>query len=116
MYHNPGTTVNRSAVNRDHAGEKNIHTVLDLFCACILMCVPSGEMVLWDLTRTGKQRWTLFGTSSEGQNHNRIVFNMSSVQLQDDRELLVSTSMDREVGHLHCSDAWKSLAFHVCRI
>ncbi|XP_054481337.1 gem-associated protein 5 [Anoplopoma fimbria] len=56
-----------------------------------------GEMVMWDLTRTGKQRWTLFGTSSEGQNHNRIVFNMSSVRMQDDRELLISTSMDREM-------------------
>ncbi|CAK6979066.1 gem-associated protein 5 [Scomber scombrus] len=57
----------------------------------------SGELVLWDLTKTGKHRWSLFGSSSEGQNHNRIVFNMSSVQLQDGRELLISTSMDREV-------------------
>ncbi|GAA6225078.1 gem-associated protein 5 [Lates japonicus] len=57
----------------------------------------SGELVLWDLTRSGKQRWTLLGTSSDGQNHSRIVFNMSSVHLQDDRELLLSTSMDREI-------------------
>uniref|UniRef100_A0A3Q3WYD6 Uncharacterized protein n=1 Tax=Mola mola TaxID=94237 RepID=A0A3Q3WYD6_MOLML len=57
----------------------------------------SGELVLWDLTRAGKQRWTLLGSSSEGQNHSRIVFNMSSVQLQDGRELLISTSMDREI-------------------
>uniref|UniRef100_A0A669B928 Gem nuclear organelle associated protein 5 n=1 Tax=Oreochromis niloticus TaxID=8128 RepID=A0A669B928_ORENI len=57
----------------------------------------SGELVMWDLTKSGKQRWTLFGTSSEGQNHSRIVFNMSSVHLQDGRELLISTSMDREV-------------------
>ncbi|TKS83312.1 Gem-associated protein 5 [Collichthys lucidus] len=57
----------------------------------------SGELVMWDLTRTGKQMWTLFGTSSEGQNHSRIIFNMSSIQLQDDRELLISTSMDREI-------------------
>ncbi|KAI9527302.1 hypothetical protein NQZ68_032173 [Dissostichus eleginoides] len=56
-----------------------------------------GELVIWDLTRTGKQRWTLLGTSSEGQNHNRIVFNVSSVHLQDDRELIISTSMDREI-------------------
>ncbi|XP_044077410.1 gem-associated protein 5 isoform X1 [Siniperca chuatsi] len=56
-----------------------------------------GELVMWDLTRTGKQRWTLFGTSSEGQNHSRIIFNLSSVHLQDNRELLVSTSMDREI-------------------
>ncbi|KAM6907183.1 gem-associated protein 5 [Xenentodon cancila] len=57
----------------------------------------SGELVLWDLTKTGKQRWTLFGASSEGQNHSRIVFNMNSVHLQDGRELLISTSMDREI-------------------
>ncbi|XP_023262094.1 gem-associated protein 5 [Seriola lalandi dorsalis] len=56
-----------------------------------------GELVLWDLTKSGKQRWTLLGTSSDGQNHSRIVFNMSSVHLQDDRELLISTSMDREI-------------------
>ncbi|XP_040005893.1 gem-associated protein 5 [Xiphias gladius] len=67
----------------------------------------SGELVMWDLTRSGKQKWTLLGTSSEGQNHSRIVFNMSSVQLQDDRELLISTSMDREIkcwdlGSLDC--------------
>nr|XP_020442714.1 gem-associated protein 5 isoform X2 [Monopterus albus] len=57
----------------------------------------SGELVMWDLARSGKQRWSLFGASSEGQNHSRIVFNMSSVHLQDDRELLISTSMDREI-------------------
>lgn len=61
------------------------------------LCPLSGELVLWDLSRAGKQRWSLFGTSSEGQNHNRVVFNMSSVRVQDGRELLVSTSMDREV-------------------
>uniref|UniRef100_UPI003AAE5D3E gem-associated protein 5 n=1 Tax=Centroberyx gerrardi TaxID=166262 RepID=UPI003AAE5D3E len=57
----------------------------------------SGELVMWDLTKTGKQKWSLFGTSSEGQNHSRIVFNTSSVRLQDGRELLISTSMDREI-------------------
>lgn len=66
---------------------------------CVCVCVPSGELVMWDLTRTGKQKWTLFGASSEGQNHNRIIFNVTSVHLQD-RELLISTSMDREVGRL----------------
>lgn len=65
------------------------------------MCDISGELVMWDLTRSGKQRWTLFGTSSDSQSHNRIVFNMSSVHLQG-RELLLSTSMDREVGHHSC--------------
>nr|XP_061818666.1 gem-associated protein 5-like [Nerophis lumbriciformis] len=57
----------------------------------------SGELVMWDLTRTGKQKWTLFGSSSEGQNHSRIVFNTASFILQDGRELLLSTSLDREV-------------------
>jgi gem associated protein 5 len=52
---------------------------------------------LWDLTKGGKQKWSLLGASSEGQNHSRIVFNMSSVCVQDNRELLLSTSMDREV-------------------
>lgn len=81
------------------------------------MCVSSGELVMWDLTRSGKQRWTLFGTSSEGQNHNRIVFNMSSVLVQDDRELLISTSMDREVGQpgpvsrVRTASLWKVFSF-----
>ncbi|XP_037125237.1 gem-associated protein 5 isoform X1 [Syngnathus acus] len=57
----------------------------------------SGELLMWDLTRTGKQRWTLFGSSSEGQNHSRIVFNTAGFTLPDGRQLLVSTSLDREV-------------------
>ncbi|XP_061606965.1 gem-associated protein 5 isoform X2 [Phyllopteryx taeniolatus] len=57
----------------------------------------SGELVMWDLTRTGKQKWTLFGSSSEGQNHSRIVFNTAAFTLPDGRELLVSTSLNREV-------------------
>ncbi|KAM6984625.1 gem-associated protein 5 [Aplochiton taeniatus] len=66
-----------------------------------------GELVLWDLTKTGKQKWSLLGASSEGQNHSRIVFNMSSFCLPDGRELLLTTSMDREVrcwdlGTLDC--------------
>ncbi|XP_043560145.1 gem-associated protein 5 [Chiloscyllium plagiosum] len=56
-----------------------------------------GELLLWDLTKTGKQKWTLLGSSSEGQNHSRIIFNLSSVSLQDNCELLLSTSMDRDV-------------------
>ncbi|XP_038652180.1 gem-associated protein 5, partial [Scyliorhinus canicula] len=56
-----------------------------------------GELLLWDLTKSGKQKWTLLGSSSEGQNHSRIVFNLSSVCLQDNSELLFSTSMDRDV-------------------
>lgn len=54
-----------------------------------------GELLLWNLTQPGKRKWTLLG-SSEGQNHSRIVFNLSSVKHQD-RELLFSISMDRDV-------------------
>lgn len=53
---------------------------------------------MWDLAKSGKQKWTLLG-ASEGQNHSRIVFNTSWVRLRDGRELLVSTSMDRDVSN-----------------
>lgn len=73
----------------------------------VSLSLLSGELVLWDLGKAGKQRWTLFGTSSEGQNHNRIVFNMTSLHDQDGRELLISTSMDREVGFRNrCVRLW----------
>ncbi|KAF7697383.1 gem-associated protein 5 [Silurus meridionalis] len=55
-----------------------------------------GELVLWDLTKSGKQKWILLGSSSDGQNHNRIVFNLSSARVGE-RDLLISTSMDRDV-------------------
>ncbi|TRY96147.1 hypothetical protein DNTS_028341 [Danionella cerebrum] len=55
-----------------------------------------GEIVIWDLVKSGKQKWVLLGSSSEGQNHSRIVFNMSSFR-SGERELLLSTSMDREI-------------------
>ncbi|XP_057216483.1 gem-associated protein 5 [Triplophysa rosa] len=55
-----------------------------------------GEIAMWDLMKSGKQKWTLLGSSSDGQNHGRIVFNMSSCSLGE-RELLLSTSMDREI-------------------
>ncbi|XP_012728852.2 gem-associated protein 5 isoform X1 [Fundulus heteroclitus] len=78
----------------------------------------SGELVMWDLAKSGKQKWNLFGTSSEGQNHSRIVFNMSSVQLQDGQELLISTSMDREIkcwdlNSLSCCWTLPTLGGHV---
>ncbi|XP_078062482.1 gem-associated protein 5 isoform X2 [Mustelus asterias] len=67
-----------------------------------------GELLLWDLTKSGKQKWTLLGSTSEGQNHNRIVFNLSSVSPPDSSELVLSTSMDRDVkcwdlNSLECS-------------
>ncbi|XP_051955361.1 gem-associated protein 5 [Xyrauchen texanus] len=55
-----------------------------------------GEIVMWDLMKSGKQKWNLLGSSSDGQNHSRIIFNMSSF-CSGDRELLLSTSMDREI-------------------
>ncbi|NXM62282.1 GEMI5 protein, partial [Illadopsis cleaveri] len=71
-----------------------------------------GELLLWNLTQPGKRKWTLLG-SSEGQNHSRIVFNLSSVK-QQDRELLFSISMDRDVkcwdlSTLDCSWTMPSL-------
>ncbi|MEQ2200939.1 Gem-associated protein 5 [Xenoophorus captivus] len=76
---------------------------------------------MWDLAKTGKQKWSLFGTSSEGQNHSRIVFNMSSVQLQDGQELLISTSMDREIkcwdlNSLSCCWTLPTLGGHVFKL
>ncbi|XP_076130089.1 gem-associated protein 5 [Alosa pseudoharengus] len=55
-----------------------------------------GELVLWDLTKSDKQRWTLLGSSADGQNHSRIIFNLSSTVV-DGTEFLISTSMDREI-------------------
>uniref|UniRef100_A0A803WC68 Gem nuclear organelle associated protein 5 n=1 Tax=Ficedula albicollis TaxID=59894 RepID=A0A803WC68_FICAL len=71
-----------------------------------------GELLHWNLTQPGKRKWTLLG-SSEGQNHSRIVFNLSSVKHQD-RELLFSISMDRDVkcwdlSTLDCSWTMPSL-------
>uniref|UniRef100_A0A8D2PCE4 Gem nuclear organelle associated protein 5 n=1 Tax=Zosterops lateralis melanops TaxID=1220523 RepID=A0A8D2PCE4_ZOSLA len=71
-----------------------------------------GELLLWNLTQPGKRKWTLLG-SSEGQNHSRIVFNLSFVKHQD-RELLFSISMDRDVkcwdlSTLECSWTMPSL-------
>ncbi|NWW82256.1 GEMI5 protein, partial [Climacteris rufus] len=71
-----------------------------------------GELLLWNLAEPGKKKWTLLG-SSEGQNHSRIVFNISSVKHQD-RELLFSISMDRDVkcwdlSTLDCSWTMPSL-------
>ncbi|XP_068187282.1 gem-associated protein 5 [Antennarius striatus] len=55
----------------------------------------SGELLLWDLTRSGKQKWVLFGGAGESQNHTRIVFNVSSLRPPGGGVLLLSTSMDR---------------------
>ncbi|XP_060054020.1 gem-associated protein 5 isoform X2 [Erinaceus europaeus] len=56
-----------------------------------------GELLLWDLTQSWRRRYTLFSASLEGQNHSRIVFNLCPLLTEDDRQLLLSTSMDRDV-------------------
>ncbi|XP_072256588.1 gem-associated protein 5 isoform X2 [Pyxicephalus adspersus] len=79
----------------------------------LLSSTFGGELLLWDLTKSGKQKWSLLG-ASEGQNHTRIVFNLCSLVTEEGRELLISTSMDRDVkcwdlGSLSCSWTLSSL-------
>ncbi|XP_075458280.1 gem-associated protein 5 isoform X2 [Ascaphus truei] len=80
----------------------------------ILSSCFGGELLLWDLSRSGKQKWTLLDSGSEGQNHSRIVFNLCSLVTEEGRELLLSTSMDRDVkcwdlGSLSCCWSLTSL-------
>ncbi|XP_053574687.1 gem-associated protein 5 [Bombina bombina] len=81
----------------------------------ILSSCFGGELLLWDLARSGKQKWTILGSGgSEGQNHTRIVFNLCSLVTEEGRELLLSTSMDRDVkcwdlGSLSCCWSLTSL-------
>ncbi|XP_005350354.1 gem-associated protein 5 [Microtus ochrogaster] len=56
-----------------------------------------GELLLWDLTQSWRRKYTLFSTSAEGQNHSRIIFNLCPLKTEDDKQLLLSTSMDRDV-------------------
>uniref|UniRef100_A0A452G6J1 Gem-associated protein 5 n=1 Tax=Capra hircus TaxID=9925 RepID=A0A452G6J1_CAPHI len=56
-----------------------------------------GELLLWDLTQSWRRKYTLFSGSSEGQNHSRIVFNLCPLQTEEDKQLLLSISMDRDV-------------------
>ncbi|KAJ6667841.1 hypothetical protein lerEdw1_016162 [Lerista edwardsae] len=62
-----------------------------IFSSCF-----GGELLQWDLTQSKKQKWELLGSSGEGQNHSRIVFNLCSSCIEG-RELLLSISMDRDV-------------------
>ncbi|XP_056372778.1 gem-associated protein 5 isoform X2 [Hyla sarda] len=79
----------------------------------ILSSCFGGELLLWELTKSGKQKWSLLG-SSEGQNHSRIVFNLCSLVTEEGKELILSTSMDRDVkcwdlGSLSCCWSLSSL-------
>ncbi|XP_036766192.2 gem-associated protein 5 isoform X2 [Manis pentadactyla] len=56
-----------------------------------------GELLLWDLTQSWRRKYSLFSASSEGLNHSRIVFNLCPLQTEDGKQLLLSTSMDRDV-------------------
>ncbi|XP_061007793.1 gem-associated protein 5 isoform X1 [Dama dama] len=56
-----------------------------------------GELLLWDLTQSWRRKYTLLSGSSEGQNHSRIVFNLCPLETEDDKQLLLSISMDRDV-------------------
>ncbi|XP_057631235.1 gem-associated protein 5 isoform X1 [Chionomys nivalis] len=56
-----------------------------------------GELLLWDLTQSWRRKYTLFSTSAEGQNHSRIIFNLCPLKTEDGKQLLLSTSMDRDV-------------------
>ncbi|XP_049730126.1 gem-associated protein 5 isoform X1 [Elephas maximus indicus] len=56
-----------------------------------------GELLLWDLTQSWRRKYTLFSASSEGQTHSRIVFNLCPLQTEDNKKLLLSTSMDRDI-------------------
>ncbi|XP_054834207.1 gem-associated protein 5 isoform X3 [Eublepharis macularius] len=62
-----------------------------IFSSCF-----AGELLQWDLAQHGKRKWVILGSSAEGQNHSRIVFNLCSFQTEG-RELLLSISMDRDV-------------------
>ncbi|XP_077182554.1 gem-associated protein 5 isoform X3 [Paroedura picta] len=62
-----------------------------IFSSCF-----GGELLQSDLVQTGKRKWVLLGSSTEGQNHSRIVFNLCSLR-SEGRELLLSISMDRDV-------------------
>lgn len=68
----------------------------NLFSDCVFF-LHRGELLLWDLTQSWRRKYTLFSASSEGQNHSRIVFNLCPLQTEDDKQLLLSTSMDRDV-------------------
>ncbi|XP_031206724.1 gem-associated protein 5 isoform X3 [Mastomys coucha] len=56
-----------------------------------------GELLLWDLTQSWRRKYMLFSSSAEGHNHSRIVFNLCPLQTEDGKQLLLSTSMDRDV-------------------
>ncbi|XP_028322979.1 gem-associated protein 5 [Gouania willdenowi] len=63
----------------------------------LLSSSSSGDLLMWDTSRSSKQRYTVLGSASEQQSHSRMVFNLCSLTLKDGRQLLLSTSMDRQI-------------------
>uniref|UniRef100_A0A8C9WLG2 Gem nuclear organelle associated protein 5 n=1 Tax=Scleropages formosus TaxID=113540 RepID=A0A8C9WLG2_SCLFO len=74
----------------------------------VLSSCFGGELIMWDLDKTGKQKWSLLGSSPGSQTHSRIVFNVSSVHLGEEQEFLISTSLDREIK------CWDLLTLECC--
>ena len=54
----------------------------------------SGDILMWDLSKTSKQKWQLFGNET-GSRHTRIVFNICQYPAKD---MIITVSMDRLVG------------------
>ncbi|KAL3879528.1 hypothetical protein ACJMK2_031822, partial [Sinanodonta woodiana] len=55
----------------------------------------NGEMLVWDITKTGKERCKFMSAPSTSLTHARIVFNICSLGPTHDR--LLSASMDRKI-------------------
>ena len=62
--------------------------------SCDKFIIFSGDLLVWDITKAGRDKSKLFHPS--GQGHQRFVFNFCSMGA--DGEVLVTTSMDRQVG------------------
>uniref|UniRef100_A0A8C4X1H5 Gem (nuclear organelle) associated protein 5 n=1 Tax=Eptatretus burgeri TaxID=7764 RepID=A0A8C4X1H5_EPTBU len=57
-----------------------------------------GELLQWDLSADGKFTSTILGgAAADGQQHTRVVFGLVGFQAEPARELLLSTSMDRDI-------------------
>ena len=57
--------------------------------------VCSGDLLVWDIAKAGREKSQLFHPT--GQGHQRFVFNICSMGA--DSEVLVTTSMDRQVSN-----------------
>ena len=85
------------AAEGPHSGPKPLVFRLLMKENCYLFFLHRGELLLWDLTQSWRRKYTLLSGSSEGQNHSRIVFNLCPLETEDDKQLLLSISMDRDV-------------------